>query len=968
MDSKKRLRPEKTYAIDLIYNFIIWFQLINLEIKLTSLLTIIRMKALSFLLILLYFFVNPLVISSQTIKGRVLDQEEGIGLGGQEILLNGDSYKTDGSGQFVINNSYDDEILNLVIQRQGYDDYDLPIHNDRTQNIELGLLFLTPLDSKLATKIDEIMNADDLEIFDDQEVSSMLTAAWDPFISVANFNFRVTRFFTRGLEFQNQIYLNNLPFNQLENGRYFWSLWGGLNDVVRNQYTSHGLNTTDFSVGGTSGAGDIDLRATNMRKGTRVSMNYSNRSYEYRTMVTHSSGMQENGWAYTLSASKRWGNSGYIKGTYYDGYSYFASVDKKFNERHTINLVGFAAPTIRGRSTSTTQFMYDLAGSNFYNPNWGFQNGKVRNSREYRTHQPVVSLRHDYTVNDLTTITTTFGMQLGKFGSTRLGWLDAADPRPDYYGNLPYDNRATLSESDLNSLTEWFQIEENRQLNWDSFYDINRSRSYPVQDQNGNTTYENVSAYAVEEERYDNNKFAMHSNIVHSFSNKLDMQAGLVLQYDRVHNFKVVDDLLGGEYYLDIDGFALRESTDNSFIQNDIENPNRLLKEGDIFGWDYDIHNTNANIWSNFNIALPKLDVTLSGVVNHSSFWRDGGTANGKFPNDSKGKSETANFVHGTLKAGFNYKVNGRNYIYANAGYITKAPTSRNSFESPRTRNFLVSNLKTEKILGGELGYVLRHPKINARATLFYFDTRDAINATAFYFVNAGRTIGQFVNLISKNVDKVNYGLELGINYKLTQTVTLNLASALGEYYINSRPDLLITVDNSATDISDNLSSKSYLQNFNIRSIPQVANSFEIEYSSPQYWSVSLSANYFKDMYVDANSVRRTAILGLAVDDNINKPEYESQTSASVIEQLVQQEKLDPIFTMDLFARKSFKWGDYRLSLTASINNLLNSKDLRSGGFEQLRFDYENLDPNRWATRYFYTYGRNYNVGAALSF
>ena len=153
--------------------------------------------------------------------------------------------------------------------------------------------------------------------------------------------------------------------------------------------------------------------------------------------------------AYTLSASRRWGNQGFIKGTYYDGYSWFLSVDKKINDRHSLNITGLAAPTVRGRATPSTQFVYDLVGDNFYNPNWGFQNGEVRNSREYRTNQPVVTLRHDFKLNELTSVTTAVGVQFGKFGATRIGWLDAADPRPDYYGNLPYENVANLSESDL---------------------------------------------------------------------------------------------------------------------------------------------------------------------------------------------------------------------------------------------------------------------------------------------------------------------------------------------------------------------------------------------------------------------------------------------------------------------------------------------------------------------------------------
>ena len=159
-------------------------------------------------------------------------------------------------------------------------------------------------------------------------------------------------------------------------------------------------------------------------------------------MLSHNSGVQDNGWAYAITVSRRWGNGGFIEGTYYDGYAYFASIDKRLNDNHSLNLLAFASPTVRGRAGGSTQEVYDLLDNNFYNPNWGFQNGEIRNSREYRTHQPVFILTHDYTPSALTTISTSVAYQTGKFGSTRLGWLEASDPRPVSYTHLTLPTKA----------------------------------------------------------------------------------------------------------------------------------------------------------------------------------------------------------------------------------------------------------------------------------------------------------------------------------------------------------------------------------------------------------------------------------------------------------------------------------------------------------------------------------------------
>ena len=929
---------------------------------------------------------NPLVTSAQYIKGKVLDEVNTNSIANQEIQINGKAFVTDQSGKFLVFNDFPEDELKLTISNDNFEEFTLSIENTR-QDLELGLIFLEAKQSS-DTRADVqnyAVNRDYVDNYDfDSEVSGLLSAAWDPFGSVAGYNFGVTRYAPRGMsQNHSSIYLNNVPFNNLDDGRYFFSLWGGLNDAFRSSYSEHGLNTTDYSMGAFGGVEDIDLRATNQRAGTRLSVDYSNRSYTYRTMLSHNSGVQDNGWSYAFTVSRRWGNGGFVEGTYYDGYAYYGSVDKKINDKHSLNFLAFASPTVRGRPGNSTQFVYDLVGNgaensdNFYNPNWGFQNGKVRNSREYRTHQPVFMLRHDFNISDNTTLTTSAALVTGKFGSTRIGWLEAADPRPDYYGNLPYDNAELLSSSDLERLTEIYQNTSSSQLNWDELYQINRERQYDVVDNNtGQTRQENISAYVLEEQRFDNRKMVFNTNLVHQLSSNMSLKSGVTFQYDRNHNFKVLDDLLGGAHYLDVDGFALRESQDNSFIQNDLSQPNRLLSEGDVFGYNYYKHIQNANAWSTFSVSLPKIDINVSGMIANTRYWREGLVENGKFPGEgeglkSLGNSEVASFLHGTAKLGLVYKINGRNYLYGNAAYMTRAPFSRNAFESADTRNNFVPILENEKILGGELGYILRHPKVNARITGFYTRTTDEIRSSKFFLDNLENTISAFGNLLTSGIETVNYGMELGIDYKLSSTWSVKLASALGEYYFDSNQQTTFTIDNSGIPANEGNFETAYTQGFNLSGIPQVANSLELRYDSPNYWFATLSVSHFDDIYIDANPIRRTTTTTDAILALTETKDYTGPSKEEVLTSIVQQEKFDPFFKVDFYARKSFRWDkarDYRLAVYVSVENLLNDTNNRIGGFEQLRFDYEGLDPNRWAPRYFYAYGTLYRVGATFSF
>ncbi|NNK90767.1 MAG: TonB-dependent receptor [Saprospiraceae bacterium] len=909
------------------------------------------MKYQWFPLFLFLLLFNTSSLSGQSFSGRILDQDTGNPLTNVEVNISDQAILTDVNGRFSITNDFPANIV-LSINHEGYNQYNLEIENSDKEDLSLGIIFLKTSNAAVSSEFDDnaILDERRLQMLsDDNEVSSLLSAAWDPFGSLADYNFSVTRFNPRGLA-QNHslIYLNNLPFNNLSNGSFFWSLWGGLNDMFRNRYAQHGLNTTDYSVGGMAGAMDIDLRASSQWKQTRFTYSLSNRSYQHRAMLTHSSGLNKSGWSYALSVSRRWGNEGYVAGTHYDAYSYFASVDKKINDQHTLNAVLFAAPTVRGRGSASTQEMYDLTDDNFYNPNWGLQGGEVRNSREYRSHQPVFMLRHDFTLSDNTKIVTSAGIQTGKFGSTRLDWLEGADPRPDYYRNLPYANKDNPAAAEV--IADAIANDElARQIDFDELIRINQQRQYLVIDPTGNSAnnyYENISAYVIEEQRYDNDKLAFQSHLNHKVNDRITFNSGIQFIYDRNHQYRVLADLLGGSYYLDIDDFALRDFPDDyNIIQNDLSRPNRLLTEGDIYGYNHYIHNQNVNAWSSVNVVLPKVDLNFAASIQNTRFWREGLVQNGKFPDNSLGDSETESHLHGLLKAGMTYKINGRNYVYLNTSYMSRAPYSRYAFLSPQIRNDIIPGLTTEKIYGGEIGYVLRHPRINARLTGFYFNSADGINSVSFYHDEER----SFVNYSITNIDKINYGLEFGVDFKLSQVMNLGIASALGEYYYNSRQNVTITQDNNADVLVEDRTV--YLEGYNISGVPQIAHTVKLEYRSPNYWSVSINANYFDDIFIDPSPDRRTS----AAVDGILKDEQ-----PDLWNDVLGQEKFDSGFTVDLFIRKSFRFSDNFLYLSAGINNVLDNTDFKRGGYEQLRFDFEGKDTERFAPRYFYAYGRTY--------
>src|SRR6185436_6652296 len=140
-----------------------------------------------------------------------------------------------------------------------------------------------------------------------QNTSSLLTAGRDPFYSAASFNFSAVRFKIRG--YDNDLfstYMNGIPMDNLDNGFTPFGLWGGLNDVMRNRDVSWGLRYNTFTFGDIGSNTNIDSRASRQRVQTSFSYASSNRNYNNRIMITHSTGLSKKGWAFTVSGSRRW--------------------------------------------------------------------------------------------------------------------------------------------------------------------------------------------------------------------------------------------------------------------------------------------------------------------------------------------------------------------------------------------------------------------------------------------------------------------------------------------------------------------------------------------------------------------------------------------------------------------------------------------------------------------------------------
>ena len=799
-------------------------------------------------------------------------------------------------------------------------------------------------------------------------VSSVLTGSRDPFLNTAGFVLGQYRFRTRGYDNSaTEVQINGVPMNDIETGDAYWSQWGGLNDVFKSRNQTYGLKPSEYAYGGVGGSTYFDATAANQRKQTRVSYSLTNRQYRDRIMLTHNTGLMKNGWAFSLSASKRWAKEGYVEGTSYDGYSYYAAASKRFNSKHTLNLTAFGAPVTRGKTGPSYQEAYDLAGSNFYNPDWGYQNGEKRNSRVANNFQPVFILNHDFTPSDKFRLNTAVAYQFGKNKNSNIDWYNAPDPRPDYYKSLPSNYQFSNPAEPFNAILNQIAFEKNTQINWDELYQANYLNRTAMPNANGVYAGDSGrrSVYVLSNDVDDIKKVTFNTNYTYVLNEHVTVNGGLSYINQRTESYRQLDDLLGGDFFLNVNSFSERNfGLGSAYTQNDVNHPNQVIRVGDKYYYDYIVRFQKAVLWQQLNFTYNKVDFFVAGNAGFNSFQREGLMRNGIYAdgNESYGKGVKQQFSIYGLKGGLTYKLNGRNYLFANASLASDAPSVDNTYFASRVRNTTVDNPEEQMTYSFEGGYLMRSPKINARVVGYVTDVKSEAKVQRFYYTGSGGA-NNFVDYLLQNMDTRFIGTELALEYKINSNFTASGVAALGQAFYTNNPKVTIRQENSfdtsvvAVDV--------YTKGHYLAVGPQSVYSLGLNYRSKNYWYVGVNSSYLDRAYVDIAATRRTTDATDLLTPG--SPEWNA---------IVDQERLPSAFTLDLTAGKSFLLSKYLKSIprntflyiNVGVSNLLDNQNIRTGGFENLRYDYTGRVTDKYASKYFYAYGRNFFINLSLKF
>lgn len=934
------------------------------------------------------FYTSLLFAQKETlISGKIIDSKSQSPLISVVITIQNTNQMqlsaADGKFQFKTNLQGDQLVL---FHNQGYKDKLIAVQIQENKLIDLGIIVLEEEDevNQQAAVISILDDDLDENNGGSESTSGLLQASKDAFQQAAAFNWGQARFRVRGLDSQYaQLLINGLTMNKAYDGRPQWGDWGGLNDVLRNQEIAIGSSPSDYAFGGILGTQHLSTQASTYKKGTRISFSGTNTNYQGRAMVTYASGMNEKGWAFVVSAGKRYANEGYFEGTNYDANSIFTSVEKKISPRNSINFTAFYTPNSRGKNSPNTDEVVSLT-SEKYNSYWGFQNGKQRNSRIKSIEEPVFMLNDYFKINATTQLNLSAFYQFGKISNSNIDYQHVNSPDPSYYRKMPsyFSSLYAKDEGEFSGAftPDLANAERSKtlflsqpQIDWTAMYQANQN---PIVDANGKITgFEPAqSKYILYEDRTDDKNLAFSALLNTELTEDIRLNAGASFNKLHSHNYQNVLDLLGGLYFEDVDVFYK-----GSQAQSDLNNTNRHVKVGDTYGYNFNLMSAKLEGFTQFQFRYKKVDFYLAQEFSSSTYQREGLYKNGIYPTNSFGESPTLHFENFGFKGGLTWKLSGKQLLLFNGSHASQAPNLKAVFPNSRLNNSIVDGIESENNSSLDASYVYRSPKLKMRFTGYFSQIKNATETSFFYaegiFDNGAgnNSTNAFVSQTLTHLDKKNWGTELSFEYQINPTLKTIVAAAFGEYIYANNPNVTITNDAKASVENTNPVfnfGTAALKNYHQAGTPQQAYSLGLEYRNPKYWWLSANVNYLAKNYIDISPIARTSTFFINPASGFPFPEATEERGR----ELLKQEELTPLLLLNLVGGKSWRIFKKNLNLFCSINNLLDTS-FKTGGYEQARnanFRQRNQDitsgtPN-FGNKYFYGYRRTYFVSLSINF
>lgn len=636
-------------------------------------------------------------------------------------------------------------------------------------------------------------------------------------------------------------------------------------------------------------------------------------------------------------ARVRSGRDLYVDGVYTNALDLgfdVAYVDRQ-NSLRVVVLVPWSE---RGLSQASTAEVYGLLGNVGYNPSWGMQDGKMRNSRVATMLRPevVASWQRRITVNTTLDISLNYGFERG--GRSMLSWFDAPTAAPDNYRSLPsfFDD-----DNQRRAVTDAWVANDMRytQIDWEGLYHTNALQS------DGHARY-------VVDLRRENRHFVSAAAGFNFRIGSVDMECGIDLGAVSSRRFKVVDDLLGADHILNIDYYLVDDVTYSNRLDNDLNNPQRVIHEGDRYGYDYRLVSISAGLYANASWHRGPMELLLDMRLASDMVWRRGFFEKELFPGSgSYGASLVRNFAPCRLSAMWGYNF-GEHRMAAAFMLEGRRPDVEDLFLQPDYNNRYVEHAGLERSVSADISYRYEAQRVRVEASMFLLYEADGSDVVRYYDDLAAT----YADVVMSGIATLRCGAEVGAEVTWSRMLSSNFRGEVGRYRYASNPVVTLYAD---SDNSIAAHSVALVKGCSVGA-PEVRLYGDICFQPASSWLARLSLQYWGARYVTPSLVRRSErVLSRA-------------SSAEEVDMLCAQQRLRDAATLDLSLSKSFRFesGCY-LRLQLDVRNILGATIIRDG-YEQNRvrqmttYGQSHLQP--FDNRLRYAYPRTFYLSVGLGF
>ncbi len=882
-----------------------------------------------------------------TIKGRVLDQDTNEALIGANAVISGTTIgaTTDIDGYFTIDNVQAGTVT-VNVSFIGYESIDRSITVKAGETTQMGDIVLkastiglreveviasVAIDRKTPVAVSTIKGEYISEVVGNQEFPEVLRYTPSIYVTKQGGGFGDSRINVRGFDQRNTaVMINGVPVNDMENGWVYWSNWAGLSDVTSTMQVQRGLSASKLATSSVGGSINIITNAAEMKKGGKVSASFGNDGYQKYGLVL-STGLGKNGWAMTIQGTRTKGN-GYVQGTKFSAYSYFLSVAKKINEKHSLNFTVLGAPQWHHQRTlsrfdGVTIATYKQKGIK-YNHLYGTLDGEEFTWRRNFYHKPKGFMNWYWNISEKTELATTAYLSLGRGGGTGprgyitdndgdrfYGTSELAKYR-DANGNMNYEAIRTWNSGGTDSTFGTRQ-------NWE---DYNGGPGTNPDNRKGYFAdkYVNTSRYGLVRRASMNshNWYGMISNLTHSISDNLTLVAGVDLRAYRGMHYRRMDNLLGADAYYternqNIAGnFITQQKESKALVE--LRNDQKLNYYNDgLVRW--------GGLFGQLEYSNEKLTAHVSGALSNQGFKRV------DYFNYLDGSDEQQSpWVYkwgGNIKSGVNLNLNDHHNVFANVGYFSRQPLFDAVFLN--FVNTINPDLKNEKIVGLEAGYGLRYKFVKANINGYYTTWSDRFQQVSADFNNVQGTANLF------GIKEVHSGVEIDGTLSPIEKLNIQVMVSIGNWTYADDVEATYFDDNQTPIGSQTL----YFKNKKVGDAAQTTLRLGANYELIK--GLKVSASWYM-----ANNLYARYSVGDPIFDDPN---------AQVL-------KLPSYSLVDAGLYYHTKVGKMDLGVNFNMNNVLDTQYIAeslTNITDESRFD-ENIA--------FYGFGRTWNAGVNLKF